>query len=462
MKKFLFVWQLPVVAMVASLNSAHAGGFSTIEIGASGLGNAYAGAAAVAADTSTVWFNPAGMLELGQREFSAALHVLDVDTTFSNRGTNLSSLLGGGPVSGPDFEDIGQTVVLPNLFYMQQISDRLAFGFGVTVPFGSSTEYDRDWVGRYSSIESGVNVIDFNPTVAYRVSDRVSVGGGISVQYMTATLSSAIDGGATCLGLAATGNTPLQRSDCLNAGLVPGNQATDSVAEIEGDSVEVTFNVSALFQLQQATRLGVAYRHGADHSLDGDADFTVNPGLAGVLESAGLSLLQDGGGTAGADLPAQLMLSVVHDANRRLQLLADATWTGWSSLEEIRIVFDNPAQPDSPTPLNWENVWRLSAGANYRLNDAWTLRAGVAFDEEPIPSSSFRSPRIPGSDRTWLSVGAGYRFSKHASVDVGFTHVMLDETPVSNDVLDQTGAPTTRGLYDSSVNILGAQLSLRF
>ncbi len=469
MRPFRNYRRRPVVSALAasfalcagSLNTANAGGFALIEIGASGLGNAYAGAAAVAADTSTVWFNPAGMLNLAPREFSAAAHVIATDASFSNRGTTLSSLLGGSEISGPASEDISRNTGIPNIFYVQQFSDDLAFGFGFTVPFGSATEYDEEWVGRYSSVESGVTVFDLNPTVAYRVNDRLSIGGGISVQIMEATLSSAVDSGATCLGLAAQAPT-LSTADCINAGLAPGNLATDGFAEITGDSVEATFNLSALFEPRDGTRFGVAYRHSVDHSLDGDADFDVNPALAGVLQTAQIPLLIDGGATAGADLPPQLMFSAAHQLNDRVQLLADATWTGWSSLEEIRIVFDNPAQPDSPTPLQWDDVWRVSAGVNFALNEQWTLRGGLAFDQEPIPNATLRSARVPRDDTSWVSVGAGYRFSNTISFDFGLALLSIDEIPINNDVLDATGGSTVRGLFDTSATIVSAQFNWNF
>ena len=454
------------VALAASAlavtGKAHAGGFALIEIGASGLGNAYAGASAVSADTSTVWFNPAGMLHLAPREFAAAAHVISTDSTFNNRGTSLSSLVGGAAVSGPETDDIGQATAVPNLFYVHRVSDDIALGFGLTVPFGSSTEYDDDWVGRYSASESGVAVFDFNPTIAYRVNDKVKLGGGISLQYMDATLSSIIDSGASCLGLAGAPNSPLSQADCINAGLVPGNQATDSFSEVQGDSVEFTFNVSALIEPQEGTRFGIAYRHGVDHTIEGDADFQLNPVLEQVVQSAGLPLFVDGGAQAGADLPPTVMFSVAHQASSRLQLLADATWTGWSSLEELRVTFDNPAQPDAPTPLNWKNVWRVSVGANFQLNDTWTLRGGLAFDEEAIRNSNFRSPRIPGNDRHWISFGAGYKLSDSISFDFGLSQLFLNDTAINNNVLDAAGGSTVRGFYEQSVTIAAAQLNWKF
>ena len=101
-----FVALLGVVGMTSLASVANAGGFALIEHGASGLGNAYAGAAAVSTDTSTVWFNPAGMSQLEDREVAAALHILTADTTFTDEGSRLGFRLGGAEVSGPDASGI--------------------------------------------------------------------------------------------------------------------------------------------------------------------------------------------------------------------------------------------------------------------------------------------------------------------------------------------------------------------
>lgn len=452
---------LPCIAGAGVIfaGSAHSAGFALIEVGASGMGNAYAGASAVSIDSSTVWFNPAGMTELDGAQFSIAGHVLSTDTTFTDRGSRVSTLLQGGPVDGDGSVDIGGATFLPNLFYTRHLNNKLSYGVGITVPFGSSTEYDADWTGRYQSVESGVQVIDINPTIAYRLNDQVSIGGGISLQIMEATLGSAVDSGAVCASIESASDQ-VPDGTCISSGLIPGMLATDSAAVINGDSTGITFNIASLFKPQESTRIGVAYRHSLDHTIEGDADFDVNPALAPFVANSGLFI--DGGAEAEANLPAQLSFSVAHETSEKLQLLADLTWTGWSSIEEIRIVFDNEDQPDSPTPLRWEDTLRVSAGVNYKMNSKLTLRGGLAFDQEAIPSPNFRSPRVPGNDRTWISFGAGYNISPRVSFDFGFAHLMLDETPIDNNVLDGAGSQVVRGLYESSVNILSAQFNWNF
>ena len=462
------------IASCVGLGTAHAGGFALIEQGATGLGNAYAGSAAVSADASTVWFNPAGMLELAPREFAIAAHVIAVDTKFSDRGTTLNPAFGVDDaqgqfqlvdVPGEQSAEPGGNTVIPNIYYAHRLKPNLAVGVGISVPFGSSTDYGSDWVGRYQAVESGVSVIDINPTVAYQLTPTFSIGGGISVQLMEATLGNSVDSGATCLGLVNAGAVGL--NDCVATGLTtPGNRATDGYAEVVGDSTEVTFNLGMLYKPAPETRLGATYRHGSEHTLEGDGTFTTNAGLqtvlddnAAVLDAAGIVLFQDSDATALAKLPPSVSLSGSHQIGK-VQLLADATWMGWSVFEELRIKFDS-GQSDSFNTQSWNDVWRVSGGLNYLHSPKLTLRAGLAYDESPVPSPALRTARIPGNDRTWIAIGAGLNLDNGVALDFGYAHLMLDETPIDN-ASEASGGTTLRGVYDSSINILSAQLSWSF
>ena len=446
-------------ALAVAVPEARAGGFALIEHGASGMGNAYAGAGALAEDGSTVWFNPAGMTELPDREVTVAGHVLGTDPEWRDEGTSLSPLVGGGPVSGPDTADPGTTSFLPNLYYSAPINERWHYGLGIGVPFGSSTEYDANWKGRYTTIESGVQVIDINPSIAYRLSDAVRLGAGVSLQFLSADLTSAVDSGAVCLGVIE------ESAACVNAGLTPGVQENDGLGEITGDSTAVTVNLGALFLPRDGTRIGVAFRSGASHELDGDGDFTTNEDLRALLDAQGggvEALLTDSGAEAEIDLPPSLSLSAVQRLHEDVDLLADLTWQGWSSFQELRVDYDNPAQPDTVSIQDYDDVFRVSVGVNWRQSPRLLLRAGLAYDEEAIPGPERRTARIPGNDRTWLAFGAGYRFSDNLSIDAGYAHLFLPETAIDNQNLETTGGAIVRGLYESSVDIFSAQLRYQF
>jgi len=456
------------LALQGFVSAVHAGGFALVEHGASGMGNAYAGAAAVAHDTSTIWFNPAGMSELSGRELGIGLHVIVTDTDWSDRGTSLNAAFDGAPVPGPDSSEVGTTTPIPNLFYSAPIDERWSYGLAISAPFGSSTDYDEGWKGRYGSLESRISVIDVNPAVSYRVSDTVRLGAGLSVQFASAELTSAVDSSAACFGTVGS----VEPVACVQSGLADfGNPALDSRGEISGDSTAFSFNLGALFLPRPGTRIGLAYRHGAEHELEGDADFTTEDTLRGLLDGFGAadgapgplsSFLTDTGGDVELDLPATFMVSVAQTIGERVELLGDITWTGWSSIEEIRVEYDNPLQPDTLSLQDWEDVFRYSAGINFSLNERLTLRGGVAFDEEAIPSPARRTPRIPGNDRTWLAFGAGYDIGDNITIDVGYAHLFLPDTAIDNDAAESPGSTTIRGEYESGADILSAQFSWHF
>jgi len=289
-----------VAALTTVTGLANAGGYALIEHGASGLGNAYAGSAAVAADTSTLWFNPAGMLHLSDREFMLGAHAIVLDTTVNNQGSTLNTALGGSVIDGDPSGDNSGTGLVPNIYYVAPLGDDMAYGIAIDVPFGSSSDYGTTWFGRYSATESALQVIDINPSFAYRVSDKVQLGAGISLQRMTATLANAVDSGAVCFGLSPN------PADCVNAGLTPGNQANDSQVKIEGDSTAVGFNFGAMFVPADHTRIGVAYRHSVKHKLEGTGTFDNSPAFQGFIDGAGIPAFATGPGSTEVTTPASL------------------------------------------------------------------------------------------------------------------------------------------------------------
>ena len=435
---------------------ANAGGFGLSEHGVSGLGNAYAGAAAVAADSSTVWNNPAGMLQLKDRELGVGLHLLGVDNTIVDQGTTFNTALGGGLIDGPETASEDGLTVIPNIYYSAPINDDLVYGFAIDVPFGSGSDYGTDWRGRYSATESSLAIIDFNPTIAYRVSDFFHIGGGISLQYADATLANAVDSGAVCFGLSP------DPASCVNAGLTPGNIENDSQAEINGDSFALGFNLGVMIIPADHTRIGIAYRSAVEHELEGTGTFDNSPAFQGFLTGAGVPAFVTGPGSTELETPQSIAFSVAHtlQAANRWQLLGDVTWTDWTVFEELLIQFDNPAQPDVLQVQDWETAIRVSAGFNFQASPKFIIRGGVAFDESPIPSAERRTARIPGSDRTWWSVGLGYKPFEQLSFDFGLTFIALDDSAINNSFPESgPSASFVRGIVESSATIASAQLN---
>ncbi len=436
------VFRVLSAAMVFAVSSSqiHAAGFQLIENSASGQGNAYSGAAATASDASTVWFNPAGMSSLNKSEVLAVGHVIRPTSSFTNTGSTIAT---GAAMSGAN-DDGGATALVPNLYLVMPLDEKITLGFGMTAPFGLATLYNDDWVGRYLAVETDLKTINLNPSIAYQVSDKLSVGGGLDIMLADVTLSNAIDFGS----------------------LVGAPQAVDGFATLRADNLDslgdaaLGFNLGLLYELDEQITLGVTYRSEITLKVTGTADFTV-PAAAAPVTAGGL--FQDSAISGEVSLPQSLSVSIKQDMDK-LTMLYDITWTGWSKFEELRIIYANPAQPDSVTTENWNDSFRYSVGADYRYSDSLILRTGVAFDETPIPNATRRTPRVPGNDRTWISFGASYVVDNAITLDVGYSHLFISDAAINNTFESSNAAlaATLTGTYKASVDILSAQARMKF
>ncbi|MCH7882722.1 MAG: outer membrane protein transport protein [Proteobacteria bacterium] len=439
-----------LVAGIPSL--AQASGFALLVNSASGQGNAYAGAAAHATDASTIFFNPAGMMRLESDSIAIAGHIILPDAAFTNDGTSsINPLLGGALLPGSD-DDGGASAFVPNLYLVKTIHEQMKFGLGVQTLFGLATRYDANWVGKYHAVETDLRTINFNPSIAYQVNEQLSVGGGINMVIADIKFTNAIDFGSVCAGLGIGGcAVPLAYDD--------------GFADLEGDNLSdpaFGFNAGLQYMIDTDTVFGVAYRSEIDLKLSGNAVFTVPSAAStdsgGIIGGVGGAVFIDTGIDAGITLPASLALSIAHKVEK-VTYLADITWTGWSSFDELRIRYDNPAQADTVTPENWVDTLRYSAGFDYQYESNLVLRAGLAYDETPVPSAEFRTARTPGNDRTWLSFGLSYTIDSKSSIDLGYSHFFIDDVPINN--ADGTGAILS-GQYEASVDILSVQWNKKF
>ncbi|MFM8331649.1 MAG: OmpP1/FadL family transporter [Candidatus Methylumidiphilus sp.] len=414
--------------------AAHAAGFALIEQSASGMGAAFAGAAATAEDASTVFFNPAGMTYLPERQqVVLAGHAIKPTAEFSNNGSQRSPLAGGLPTFGNNGGDAGHWALVPNLYLAQPLFPGVKLGLGVNVPFGLKTSYAEGWVGRYQALESDLKSVNINPAIAVKATDWLSLGLGFSAMWMQADVSNAVDFG----------------------GLLRRPQAVDGQSWLQGESWGWGWNLGALFQITADTRLGLAYRSQVHQDLQGTATFSHVP-------LALLPRFSDGPAHSQVSLPDSLSASVVHQLDADWQLLADVTWTNWSVFQDFTVTRGNGYVLAS-TPEHWHDTVRAAIGAAYQLNPALKLRTGLAYDESPVPGQ-YRTPRIPDSDRIWLSAGVAYSLTPASRVDFGYTHIFIMNASVNKTT--DSSAPvlrdTLRGSYDSAVDILSAQFSHTF
>lgn len=463
--RVVFSKTILAVGIAGASTVTQAGSFGLIEQSASGQGAAYAGAAAIAEDASTIYFNPAGMTRLPGSQIVVAGHIISAEAKYTDSGN--STTFAGSPLQGPN-STTDETGFVPNFYYSTELDNGVFVGVGVNVPFGLATEYDAGWIGRYHALKSQISSININPSIAWKATDSISVGFGISVQYIDLELTSNIDSMAACLNLQNGFGVP--GTPCA-AYTVPGNAAQDSSLKLDADSTEMGWNAGILIDLSDKARLGIAYRSAIKHNASGNAVYSLNDQglqqLAAGLSSAppagsGFNILQNTSIGATAELPESFAVSYVRDIDSQWTLLADWTWTGWSSLDMI-VIREAGGVPGQERALEllYANTNRYSVGVHFKADNKWTYRGGIAFDETPIRSAENTSARIPGNDRKWISLGLGYTPSPDWSLDFGYSHLFLSDPGINNTGSTTSGA-TLIGSYEASVDILSAQANFNF
>lgn len=444
------------ISLAALSGTASASGFALIEQSGSGLGNAYAGGAASAEDASTIFFNPAGMSRLQGKQFVVAGNVIKPSAKFSDTASTVAA---GGFVAAPVGKDAGSPAIVPSVYFAWEIDPKLSAGIGLGAPFGLKTEYDANWMGRFHAIKSEIKTINVNPSIAYKMSDNLSLGAGINWQRAEAELTKAIN--YTAVAVAA--GIPVPGTVAL---------ATEGTNSIVASDSAWGFNLGAMINVSPNTTLGMAYRSAMNYSLSGTATYFGRPAAitAAAAGSAALAAqVGDSAITADVKLPATFSLALKYQPDSKWDILADATLTEWSSIQSLDIFRSSGISSGlslESVPFRWRDTWRVALGVNHHCSEQWMARAGLAYDQTPT-SDAYRIARLPDSDRTWLSVGGQYKPNKASAIDFGYAHLFMKDaalnmnTPVlSAPVVSGRGALV--GNYDNKVDILSVQYTHNF
>jgi long-chain fatty acid transport protein len=303
--------------------------------------------------------------------------------------------------------------------------------------------------------------------VAVKLSDAFSLGFGASYQRLEATLSQAVPMGGLAVASAAALAGPAAAAG-IRAQLA--SQSLDGLVSIEGNNRAWGFNAGAFVTLEQV-HVGVSYRSKVEHDLEGDAVFTGVPTFSqsGPLGPVGAGLnmafaeaFAGGPVTTSIDLPDTFSVAASYEGEK-VELLADWTWTGWSSIQELTIDLADGEELSS-VPLSFEDTWRAGLGANIKMSEDWTLRLGTAYDKAPV-LDEFRTPRLPDQNRVWAAGGFEWKITEKSAIDLGYAHLFIEEA--SSDLPNQSDPEALPkgdlvGSYSASVNIVSLQYRISF
>ena len=414
------------LGLILAASNANAAGFHLREQSAAALGNAFAGATAGAENISYAYFNVAGLTRHKGTQMNLGATYIAPEA----KAKNVKDYTGQ-----PDdnVDNIVHAAVAPNMSFSHQLNDEVTLGLGINVPFGMVTKYDRDWAGSDHGVTSKVTAVTTTPMVAWKATDKLSLGAGLPVQYFKAKLS----------------NSALAMVD-----------AEGTYTKVEGDTVDVGYQLGAMYEFDENTRVGINYRSEINHKLKGDIEGPRLPSSSGLLPDF---LNQDI--NARIDTPAMLSIGAFHKLNDKWELMAEYQRVYWNSFDSISIYGDTMPKPGSDrisyTPEEWEDANFYALGASYNVNDQWKLRFGVAYDDAAV-RVDYRTPRIPDSRRIWYSAGVGYKYSENLSFDMAYTFIKAKDARVdiATDAANMKAGVTAD--YKNQVHILGLSMNYKF
>ena len=451
-------------ALMLSLGAtqAFATAFQLNEQSGSGLGNAFAAGAAMTDDVSAMWWNPAALSQFPRAQGAAVLNIITPSIKFNNNAsvpaTNQPLGNNGGDAGGYNF--------VPNMYISVPINQQWTFGLGVNVPFGLTTEYDDGWIGRYQGLKSKIETININPALAWKITPQFSIGAGVSYQQIKATLTQNGNYSGLLLSSAASQGAPPATLAAI-AGLTPG---LDTKATITGNDWAWGWNIGLAWDATPQLRLGASYRSEIKYDVQGNINYEnptivlppgTPPQLAGTINALAAAINSQGlygrGIQSDITVPQMANFSMLYRINPQWEVMADAQWTGWSSIPELKF---NTTPTIDTVPLNWDDTWKLSLGASYKVSDQWKARFGVAFDQTPVTNDP--TVRLPDSDRWWLTVGGEYKWTPNWKFDAGFAYIFADSPSFNQNQGNTSGSALVNGTYDASVWILSMQMTYTF
>jgi long-chain fatty acid transport protein len=366
------------VLMVASAREGGAAGFALYDQSARGVGMGGA-FTAQASDPSALFYNVAGIGFQEERRLSIGTNLFTLSTDFA----------GADPYPGIGREEsLDIAVPVPVGFYVHPVGGGVTLGLGVFAPFGLKTQWDDpDFSGRFVSRLAKLDAIAINPSVGYRVSERLAIGGGLDVRVTAVQLER---------------HVPFPHP-------VTGAILDVATARLESDrAVDLGFNLGILVRATSALSLGAAYRHRVTADLTGEADFTPRPTGSAPIDAVvrGVLPAQPVPLQTAIAFPGIASVGAAYQAGG-WTVEADVNWYQWSTFERIVLDFEGRDDLDQTIREEYENSLQYRVGAERALGPSWAIRGGYYYDESPAPAASV-SPLLPDPNRHGLAIGGSW------------------------------------------------------
>ncbi|WP_325435512.1 OmpP1/FadL family transporter [Pseudomonas nitroreducens] len=421
------VYLLSTVFLACLSSPALAGGILIYEAGQEGNGLANAGSAALATDPSVLMSNPAGIAELKGTQLSANAQVILGDIRFSRDSNN--------QFDGNEGGNALQWLPGSSLFISHQIDDRSAIGFGMYGNFGLALDYDDDWAGRYFTQEAAVIGVSFQPTLAHKFTDDLTVGIGPRFVYGYYRTEMAINN--NLLGLA---------------------DRPDGQLEYKDTDVGTGVNLGLLYHVSDRTQIGLAYTSKVKLEFKDSPDVrkVSNPIINAALNRLDVDSLE-----LDMNIPQTATLSIAHQLDPQWKLLGSLGWQDWSDFGQIGVEVDaNAGGVDRTVDRQYKDTWHASVGAQYQANPRLRWSMGLGYDSSAVDDKD-RTVDNPMGEAWRLATGVNYELEEGLDLHVAYTLVWMGD--MDDEQTKSRSGETLSGTYrNAALHILGGGATWRF
>ena len=396
-------------------------------------------------------FNPAGLVFLRTNmDFSLGISAIMAKAKYSYDGYSAKT---DNPVGTPLYAYAGF-----------KIYENLAAGISLTTPYGNSLKWPKNWAGAGLIQDISLKAYVIQPTLSYKITDRLSIGVGLQLAWGNVNLSRALmsAGDLQRIGAEFENFLPLLASVPSNVISDADKQAMQEMvasmknaevppayARLEGNAhMRVGFNVGIMYDVCDQVTVGLSYRSKIKMRVkEGEASlnyanrriedlFTnmedllakygpmLNQLLGVTVPNISIPKYDEGSFRAELPLPSNTTLGVSYRPTDRWELALDLQYVGWNAYDSLNVHFNEAELGIAPIKAekNYKNSMTYRIGASYKTTDRLVLRAGVYYDQSPIRKKLY-NPETPGMNKLGLSAGLTFEPYKGLQFDVAFLYI---------------------------------------
>lgn len=378
-----------------------------VQQGMGGAGTAYV------QDGAVLFFNPGAGSFFAGNTVNAGVSPTIPNGMFLDKNTN-QKFKTTSPVSYP---------FAAYAVYGLKDSSKLKFGLAAYTPFGSTVEWENGWAGRFALTHLQLQAIFIQPTVSYKITDKIGIGAGF---------------------VYANGKVNLQKD-------IPVIDANGNYghAELDGKATGYGFNVGVYFKPIEKLSLGLTYRSQVNMEVKtGDATFTVPSALQ--------SSFPNGKFKATLPLPQVLTLGIAFMPTEKLAFALDVNYVGWKAYDTLAFDYETNTSSlkDTKSARMYENSIAIRFGGQYKVTDKLSARLGMAFGMTPV-QDGYMTPETPDANRINYTAGIGYNLGKGFGADASFLFTTLKREGTNIET-------NLSGTYKTNVCIPGLSLHYNF